>query len=289
MDDMSRLNRLVQLWNWLPAFRAVAETEKLADASEKIHLSKSALSRSVQLLEDAVGTDLFDRSGRNITLNEAGETLLSGLRQAMRMLDESLEALSDEPSSRDLYVTASAQVDWMLMGLLAEASSADREWMLHVEEFPGRETIDDLLRGQLDLALVHTPFSNENLDVERVGTIARSVYAPRNHALVGATEVTREQLAEHDAVLVGERRAEADQHELQALATMTVSSLEQAQMLATARGWWTVLPVAYAEARGELEPVFFAGDMSLDVYAARRERLVEHDAVDALLDYVELR
>jgi DNA-binding transcriptional LysR family regulator len=285
---MSRLNRLVQIWNWLPAFRAVAETEKLADASEKIHLSKSALSRSVQLLEESLDTDLFDRSGRNIRLNEAGETLLVGLRRAMRLLDESLEELADEPGSRNLHITASAQVDWTLTGLVSRALDGRHDWKLYVEEFPGRETIHDLLRGQLDVALVHTPFSDDNLDVEKVGSMARSVYAPRRHPLVGAHDVTREALAEHDAVLVSERRAGADAHKLRALATMTVSSLEQARMLADARGWWTVLPVAYAETAGGLEPVFFPGDLTLDVYAARRERIVEEDAVDELLGYLEL-
>ena len=288
MEDMSRLNRLVQMWNWLPAFRAVAETEKLADASEKIHLSKSALSRSVQLLEEALELDLFDRSGRNIRLNEHGHQLLTGLRRAMRMLDESLEELADEPRSRDLYVTASAQLDWMLTSMVAEALTSERDWQLHIEEFPGRDTSNDLLRGQLDLALVHTPFADENLDVEKLGTVERSVYAPRGHSLVGPPRVVREDLAEYDAVLVGERRAGADTRELQELATMTVSTLEQAQLVADARTWWTVLPVTYAQTRSDLEPVYFIGDLTLDVFAARRERIVEEDAVDALLAFLEV-
>lgn len=45
---------------------------------------------------------------------------------------------------------------------------------------------------------------------------------------------------------------------------MTVSSLEQASMLADARTWWTVLPVTYAETRTDLEPIFYLGDLALD-------------------------
>jgi hypothetical protein len=69
---------------------------------------------------------------------------------------------------------------------------------------------------------------------------------------------------------------------------MTVSTLEQAHLVADARTWWTVLPVSYAQTRSDLEPVYFIGDLTLDVFAARRERIVEQDAVDALLEFLAL-
>ena len=49
---MEHLRRLYRVWNWLPAFRAVAETEHLPTASEMLGLTPSALSRAIKQLED---------------------------------------------------------------------------------------------------------------------------------------------------------------------------------------------------------------------------------------------
>ncbi|MHC4078781.1 MAG: helix-turn-helix domain-containing protein, partial [Planctomycetota bacterium] len=69
---MDRLRRLAQLWNWLPAFRAVGETQHLPTASRALSVTAPALSRAVRLLERDVGQPLFRRIGRRIELNEAG-------------------------------------------------------------------------------------------------------------------------------------------------------------------------------------------------------------------------
>ena len=52
--DQDELASLVErIWNWLPAFRAVAETEHLPTASDLLHVTPSALSRTIRLLEQA--------------------------------------------------------------------------------------------------------------------------------------------------------------------------------------------------------------------------------------------
>ncbi|MBP8302176.1 MAG: LysR family transcriptional regulator, partial [Planctomycetes bacterium] len=61
---MDRLLRLDALWNWLPAFRAVGETQHLPSAATALHVSPSALSRSVRLLEQRLGCTLFERRSR---------------------------------------------------------------------------------------------------------------------------------------------------------------------------------------------------------------------------------
>ncbi len=59
---MERLRRVASFWNWLPAFRAVAETEHLPTAAEALFVSPSALSRAIRLLEKDVGQPLFRRT-----------------------------------------------------------------------------------------------------------------------------------------------------------------------------------------------------------------------------------
>lgn len=56
-------------------FIEVAECSSFTRAAAALHLSQQALSSSVRLLGADVGTALFRREGRRITLTAAGETL----------------------------------------------------------------------------------------------------------------------------------------------------------------------------------------------------------------------
>ena len=93
VHDMKRAAEIGEFWNWLPAFRAVAELEHLPSAAKQMSVSASALSRSVRLLEAEVGTPLFDREGRNLVLNDSGILLLDAVLEAMRGVHSSLEKL----------------------------------------------------------------------------------------------------------------------------------------------------------------------------------------------------
>jgi len=91
---MQKTVRLATFWAWLPAFRAVAESESLAQASRALRLTPSALSRTIRLLEDGVGQPLFLREGRSLRLLPAGSALLEAVRHAMRRVDDGLAGMS---------------------------------------------------------------------------------------------------------------------------------------------------------------------------------------------------
>jgi LysR family transcriptional activator of nhaA len=57
-------------------FRAVAHEGRLTRAAETLNLSQSALSMQIRQLEAQLGHDLFERSGRTLSLTEAGRVAL---------------------------------------------------------------------------------------------------------------------------------------------------------------------------------------------------------------------
>lgn len=69
----------------LEILRAVAQTGSFTSAGEQLHLSQSAVSRQILLLEEELNEQLFLRLGRKIQITPAGTTLL-GLSQ--RMFDD---------------------------------------------------------------------------------------------------------------------------------------------------------------------------------------------------------
>ena len=76
--------------NALPAFRAVAELQNLRAAAERLHLTHSAVSQQIRGLEEQLGFDLFERSGRGIVLNPAGAALLCSVQEALALLDDGM-------------------------------------------------------------------------------------------------------------------------------------------------------------------------------------------------------
>lgn len=76
----------------LPTFKAVAKLQNLRAAAEQLHLTHSAISQQIRALEDQIGFELFDRRGRRIVLNAAGEALLRHVEPALARLDDGLQA-----------------------------------------------------------------------------------------------------------------------------------------------------------------------------------------------------
>ncbi|WP_416545949.1 LysR family transcriptional regulator [Limnohabitans sp. DCL3] len=75
---------LKHLAHWL----ALAETGSFSRAAEKLHITQSALSRSIQVLEEELGGPLVDRIGKKNELTPLG---LSVLERARRIVHEAQE------------------------------------------------------------------------------------------------------------------------------------------------------------------------------------------------------
>jgi len=78
--------------NSLPAFRTVAQLQNLRAAAESLHLTHSAVSQQIRGLEEQLGFALFERRGRRVVLNAAGEALLRSVEPALAQLDDGVQA-----------------------------------------------------------------------------------------------------------------------------------------------------------------------------------------------------
>ena len=60
----------------LEILQAIAETGSFTSAGRKLHVSQSAISRRIALLEDELGEPLFLRVGRQVRMTPAAESLV---------------------------------------------------------------------------------------------------------------------------------------------------------------------------------------------------------------------
>lgn len=80
----------------LRAFVTVAETGGVTKAAGQLHLTQSAVSMQLKRLEESLGLDLLDRSGRAIALTQQGELLLSYAKRMMALNDEAWGRLTSD-------------------------------------------------------------------------------------------------------------------------------------------------------------------------------------------------
>ncbi len=67
---------------------ALAETGSFSRAADRLHLTQSALSRSIQMLEDDLDARLIDRMGRRNELTPLGETVAARARHLVSDADD---------------------------------------------------------------------------------------------------------------------------------------------------------------------------------------------------------
>jgi len=79
----------------LEMFLAVSEEGGFTRAGERLHVSQSAISRQIGLLEKELGSPLFNRDGRRISLTHPGEILVRTAYNLFREMQQLVEQLSD--------------------------------------------------------------------------------------------------------------------------------------------------------------------------------------------------
>ncbi|HDS1734681.1 LysR substrate-binding domain-containing protein [Pseudomonas sp. BP8] len=79
----------------LTYFETIAQLGHLGRAAEKLNRSQPALSKSIQRLEESLGTRLFQRDGRRIKLTDVGELLLERGRQLQMSIAETEREVRD--------------------------------------------------------------------------------------------------------------------------------------------------------------------------------------------------
>ncbi|QCI12127.1 LysR family transcriptional regulator [Pseudomonas putida] len=79
----------------LTYFETIAELGHLGRAAERLNRSQPALSKSIQRLEESLGTRLFQRDGRRIKLTEVGQLLLARGKQLQLNIAETEREVRD--------------------------------------------------------------------------------------------------------------------------------------------------------------------------------------------------
>lgn len=150
----------------LEIVRAVAETGSFTAAARKLHVSQSAVSRQVLLLEEELREPLFLRLGRKVRLTDAGEALLQLSRRVLTDIRETAAAIADHQAALKGTLRLGGGMTVCLHvfpDLLREYRRKHREVEVKLTTGATPQMVERLRAGALDVALLTLPVDGADL------------------------------------------------------------------------------------------------------------------------------
>lgn len=113
---MPKDRRILPPLDHLLAFDVAARHESFAAAARSLHVSETAVSRKIRLLEQHYACALFLRGNRSVQLTEQGRKLLNGVRPALAALTRVSEDMlsGQHPETVRVAATHSVSALWLM-------------------------------------------------------------------------------------------------------------------------------------------------------------------------------
>lgn len=195
-------------------FQAVAEHLSFTKAAAALHVSQPALSQLVKQLEEELGTQLFDRSGRTTRLTDTGHAYLQYVRRASQELREASRAIHDvnDLSRGSLRLAVTPTFTTYLVGPLVEAFHLRYpEITLNVREI-SQESMEELLQeGELDVGIAFGDVHCPDIDAIPLLDETLALVANSGHRLAKEKSVGLQALNNESLVLLSKEFATREQ------------------------------------------------------------------------------
>jgi len=188
----------------LEMFRAVAEEGSFTKAAERLHVSQSAVSRQLQLLEQELRTLLVHRTGRGITVTDSGQLLLATANRINRDMQDVVSQISQTEQLQRGVLRLGAGMTvclYILPKLLKKFRSLYKNLDLRVDAGHADDILRRLRTNEIDLALLTLPIVAEDLEIKPVLKEEMVVVAAKGHPLTRERHVEARLLRRHPFVL----------------------------------------------------------------------------------------
>ena len=143
----------------LEVFLVVADQLHFGRSSQLCNLSPSALTRTVQRLEEQIGQELFVRDNRTVQLSPAGKRFLSYARQAVQdyaSFKDSINGIKQVAGALSIYASITA-VYSVLPTLLEAYRATYPEVQLDLRTGAAEKAVAQVEAGEIDIAVAALP------------------------------------------------------------------------------------------------------------------------------------
>ena len=243
-------------------FLAVAEHNSFTRAAAALHVSQPALSQQIKQLEETLGTQLFDRTGRTTRLTDTGEVYFQYARRALQDLEEGKRAIHDvsDLSRGSLRVAVTPTFTNYLVGPLVEAYHAlHPNVTLTLREMTQERMEELLVDGELDVGIAFEDVRSPDIESQRLLVETLALVVGAGHPLARRRKIGLRALNDESLILLTSEFATRDQidlycrqHEIRPRVLMEANSLSTVVEIIRRTPLSTLLPAKIASAQQDL-------------------------------------
>ena len=149
-------------------FVALEKTEHFGKAAQACYVSQSAFSVAIRELENLLGTQLVDRTNKNVTITRIGKEVASHAKRCLRDVEylTAIAQTSNEPLSSKLVLGAIPTIaPFVLPRLLPALKKNFPDLKLYLRENTTLAIYEQLMEGELDLILIALPYKLAGVEV----------------------------------------------------------------------------------------------------------------------------
>lgn len=234
-------------------FLAVSETASVAAAARMINIAQSAMTKSVQELEESLGVRLFERTSRGMVLTQEGHRFQASARKVIAAVAEAGQLARGrvETLTGNLTIGVTSLVaGYYLADLFARFQRSHPSVNISVVEDSPQFLEHLLINGEVDLAIMvsNALGDPQALVVEVLTSSPNRVWMASSHLLAERPELTLAECAWHPQVVLEADRVESvlsavwSRHGLHPQVLMRTSSLEAVRSLVGIGAGITILP-----------------------------------------------
>ena len=214
MGRSHRWNFTVMDFDQLNAFLEVARLNSFSRAAVKCFRTQPAISAQIRLLEEEVGTRLFDRGGGRVGLTGAGKVFHEYAERMMLLRKDALQSVADlDRNPRgELFIAANeSSCLHVLPEVFAEFKRQHPAVQVGIRRGEHNDILESVLENRVDFGIVSLPVQEARLKIVPLHRDQLQVVVSPNHPLLKAAqpvddpavagEVTPEEIARHPLLL----------------------------------------------------------------------------------------
>ncbi|RRJ66205.1 LysR family transcriptional regulator [Paenibacillus oralis] len=237
----------------LEYFIVLGEELHFTKAADRLGISQPTLSHQIRLLEQELGTPLFQRSGKKNYLTQAGQVLMEHARRVIYELEQAKLEIGQLSGMRRGRLRIGCSGNHLLESKLISFHRQYPGIELDVIELATEETHAGLLGNQLDLGVVFLPLQDEQIVSRPLFDEELVLVVASRHPFAGLPEVTLEQLVQLPLVLFPPKffvrqlfDAACTEHGIALKPVMELSTMESQVRMVRSHVGGTILPASYA-------------------------------------------
>ena len=187
----------------LEILQAIAETGSFTACGRKLHVSQSAISRQILLLEEELGEPLFLRVGRQVRMTPAAEALVQLGKRVFQDVRDTVGEITDR--TRELRGTLRLSGGmtvclYVFPTLLKHLRRVHPQLDVRLTVATAGRSVQEIRAGRVDAGLLTLPVEESDLVTLPVLHEELMLLTPPQHPLARRRRVTPQDLARHPFV-----------------------------------------------------------------------------------------